>query len=52
MKQQPSQMRAEIEFALRQIWEMKKHKSVDMNTIVMALALGLVLGILVTVMLM
>ena len=44
-------MRAEIEFALRQIWEMKKHKSVDMNAIVMALAIGLVLGMLVRVML-
>ena len=51
MKQQLSQMKAEIKFALGQIWEMKKHKSVDMNTIVMALAVGLVLGILVTVML-
>ena len=44
-------MRAEIEFALRQIWDMKKHKSVDMNAIVMALAVGIVLGMLVTVML-
>ena len=51
MKQQLSQMRAEIEFALRQIWDMKKHKSVDMNAIVMALAIGLVLDMLVTVML-
>ena len=51
MKQQLSQMKSEIQFALGQIWEMKKHKSVDMNAIVMALAVGLVLGILVTVML-
>jgi ribosomal protein L9 len=51
MKHQLSQMRAEIEFALHQIWDMKKHKSVDMNAIVMALAVGLVLGMLVTVML-
>ena len=51
MKHQLSHMRAEIEFALHQIWEMKKHKSVDMNAIVMALAVGLVLVILVTVML-
>ena len=51
MKHQLSQMRAEIEFALRQIWEMQKHKSVDMNAIVMAFAIGLVLGMLVRVML-
>ena len=50
MKQQLSQMKSEIQFALGQIWEMK-HKLVDMNAIVMALAVGLVLGILVTVML-
>jgi len=51
MKQQLSQMKAETEFALRQIWEMKKHKLVNMNAIVMALAVGLVLGMLVTIML-
>ena len=51
MKQQLSLMRAEIEFALRQIWEIKKHKSVDMNAMAMALAVGLVFGMLVTVML-